>query len=191
MPLVAIFGGSLGARRLNQAALALYDRWRARDGLAVHHVSGAAGHDETVAALAALRRDDDALDYRLVRYEDDMPGLYAATTVAVCRAGATTVAELAAAGIPAVLVPLPGAPGDHQTRNARALVDAGAGVLVPDPDCDGARLAAALDELLEDSARLAAMSSAARGLSRPDAADRLADLVEETAAENHQEVATT
>ena len=74
-----------------------------------------------------------------------MPELYAAATIAVCRAGATTVAELAAAGVPSVLVPLPGAPGDHQTRNAEALVAAGAAVLVPDAECTGARLAAELD----------------------------------------------
>ncbi len=130
-PLVAVFGGSLGARRINEATAELYGLWRDRPDLTIHHVSGAAGYDSTSAAWTAARRDGDTLDYRLLRYEDDMPGLYAATTVAVCRAGATTVAELAAAGVPSVLVPLPGAPGDHQTRNAEALVGVGAAVLVP------------------------------------------------------------
>lgn len=181
-PLVAIFGGSLGARRVNEAALDLYDRWRHRDDVAVHHVSGAAGWEAISAALDGLRRTGDRLEYRLVRYEDDMPSLYSAASVAVCRAGATTVAELAAAGMPAVLVPLPGAPGDHQTHNAMALVDGGAGVLVADGDCDGGRLAAELDALLGDSARLETMSRAARVLARPDAAERLADLVERAAA---------
>jgi undecaprenyldiphospho-muramoylpentapeptide beta-N-acetylglucosaminyltransferase len=180
-PLVVIFGGSLGARRLNQAALGLYDLWRSRDDVAVHHVSGAAGHDDTVAALAALRRPGDELDYRLVRYEDDMPRLYATATAMVCRAGATTVAELAVAGVPSVLVPLPGAPGDHQTHNALALVEAGAGVLVPDAECDGARLVKELDDLLSDPVRLQAMGRAATTVGHPDAADRLADLVEEAA----------
>ncbi len=180
-PLVVIFGGSLGARRLNQAALGLYDLWRSRSDVALHHVSGAAGHDETVAALGALRRPGDALDYRLVRYEDDMPRLYATATAMVCRAGATTVAELAVAGVPSVLVPLPGAPGDHQTHNARALVEAGAGVLVPDAECDGARLAKELDALLSDPEHLGAMGRAATTVGHPDAADRLADLVEEVA----------
>jgi UDP-N-acetylglucosamine--N-acetylmuramyl-(pentapeptide) pyrophosphoryl-undecaprenol N-acetylglucosamine transferase len=92
------------------------------------------------------------------------------------------VAELAAAGVPAVLVPLPGAPGDHQTRNAEALVAAGAAVLVPDQDCSGARLAAVLEPLLADPARLAAMGAAARRLARPHAADDLANLVEAAAA---------
>ncbi|HEY3240051.1 MAG TPA: undecaprenyldiphospho-muramoylpentapeptide beta-N-acetylglucosaminyltransferase [Acidimicrobiia bacterium] len=179
--LVVIFGGSLGARRLNQAALGLYDLWRSRDDVAVHHVSGSAGYEDTAAALDSLRRPDDRLAYRLVRYEDDMPSLYATATLMVCRAGATTVAELAAAGVPSVLVPLPGAPGDHQTHNALALVEAGAGVLVPDAECDGARLAAELAPLLADPARLQTMGKAAAGVGRPDAADRLADLVEDAA----------
>ena len=181
-PLVAIVGGSLGARRLNQAAAELYDLWRGRADVTVHHVSGAAGHAAAEAAWAAGRRDGDALGYRLLRYDDRMPELYAATSVAVCRAGATTVAELAAAGVPAVLVPLPGAPGDHQTRNAQALVDAGAAVLVPDAECTGARLAAELERLLADPAGLEKMSAAARTLARPRAADDLADLVEAAAA---------
>jgi undecaprenyldiphospho-muramoylpentapeptide beta-N-acetylglucosaminyltransferase len=179
--LVAVFGGSLGARRINEAALGLYDRWRHRGDVAVHHVSGAAGWDTISAALEELRRPDDRLEYRLVRYEDDMPRLYAHAAVAVCRAGATTVAELAAAGMPAVLVPLPGAPGDHQTHNAMALVNGGAGVLLPDAACDGDALVAELDPLLADPDRLETMSRAARALARPDAAHALAALVEEAA----------
>ena len=181
-PLVAVVGGSLGARRLNEAAAELYDLWRGRADVTLHHVSGAAGHATAVAARAEGRRDGDTLAYRLLRYEDDMPELYAATSIAVCRAGATTVAELAAAGVPSVLVPRPGAPGDHQTRTARALVDAGAAVLVPDAECTGARLAAELEPLLADPARLEQMSAAARTLARPRAAEHLAELVEAAAA---------
>ncbi|HVW33773.1 MAG TPA: undecaprenyldiphospho-muramoylpentapeptide beta-N-acetylglucosaminyltransferase [Acidimicrobiia bacterium] len=180
-PLVAVFGGSLGARRLNEAAVELYDRWRSRTGTAVHHISGPSGHAATAAALAGLRRDGDTLTWTLLPYEDRMPDLYAAASVAVCRAGATTVAELAAAGVPSVLVPLPGAPGDHQTRNAEALVAAGAAVLVPDAECTGARLAAELEGLLADPARLAAMGAAARRLARPNAAADLAALVDAAA----------
>jgi UDP-N-acetylglucosamine--N-acetylmuramyl-(pentapeptide) pyrophosphoryl-undecaprenol N-acetylglucosamine transferase len=181
-PLLAVFGGSLGARRLNHAALELYDLWRDRSDVVVHHVTGAAGHQECAATLTALRRPGDVLQYDLVRYQDDMAGLYARASLAVCRAGATTVAELAAARLPSVLVPLPGAPNDHQTGNAMALVEAGAGVHLPDADCRGTRLAEVAGPLLGDPARLAAMGEAARALARPDAADRLADLVEEHAA---------
>ena len=117
------------------------------------------------------------LSYRQVAFEDHMDRLYEAVDVMVCRAGASTVAELAVAGVPSVLVPLPGAPGDHQSANARALVDAGAAVLVPDAACEPGRLASDLEGLLGDHARLEAMGEAARRLGRPDAADRIGALV--------------
>jgi undecaprenyldiphospho-muramoylpentapeptide beta-N-acetylglucosaminyltransferase len=180
-PLVTVFGGSLGAGSINDAALGLYDRWRDRLDVAVHHVTGPRNFETCSARLAALRRPSDRLDYELVGYEDHMERLYARTSVAVCRAGAITVAELAAAGVPAVLVPLPGAPGDHQTRNAEALVDGGAAIVVSDADCAAVRLDTELRGLLADAARLEAMAAAAHGLGRPDAAARLAALVEEAA----------
>jgi UDP-N-acetylglucosamine--N-acetylmuramyl-(pentapeptide) pyrophosphoryl-undecaprenol N-acetylglucosamine transferase len=180
--LVAVFGGSLGSARINEAGLGLYDRWRDRGDVTVHHVAGPRNYEDCAARLAALRHPGDALRYELVGYEEHMEQLYARTTVAVCRAGAVTVAELAAARVPAVLVPLPGAPGDHQTRNAETLEAADAAVLVPDAECDGARLDAELTKLLADPARLDSMAAAAHHLARPDAAARLADLVEEVAA---------
>ena len=180
-PLVAIFGGSLGSARINDAALELYDQWRHRADIAVHHVTGPRNYEDCMARLAELRRPGDALRYELVAYEERMDHLYARTTVAVCRAGAVTVAELAAAGVPAVLVPLPGAPGDHQTRNAETLAAANAAIVLPDHECDGNWLDAELTAMLADPERLESMSEAARGLARPDAAARLADLVEEVA----------
>ncbi len=180
-PVVAIVGGSLGARRLNDAALGLYDRWRHRDDVAVHHVSGRRDYDGYAARLDGARGSGDALAYRLVPYEAQIDALYARAAVAVCRAGAVTVAELAAAGVPSVLVPLPGAPGDHQTRNAASLVDGNAAVLVPDDECDAARLDREVSQLLAAPDRLDDMSRAARALARPDAAARLADLVEAVA----------
>ena len=118
----------------------------------------------------------------MVPFVDDMAALYAAASVVVCRAGAVTVAELSVAGVPAVLVPLPGAPGDHQTHNARSRADAGAAVLLADPECSGRRLAEILEPLLADPAGLAQMAAAARGLGRPDAAARVAELAETHAA---------
>ena len=107
-----------------------------------------------------------------------MPDLYRAADLCVCRAGAITVAELLLAGVPALLVPLPGAPRDHQTRNAEALVAAGAAVLVPDAECDGERLAHEIENLFGDPDRLAAMGAAARGSGHPDAAASVAKLVQ-------------
>jgi len=97
----------------------------------------------------------------------------------VCRAGALTVSELAAAGVPAVLVPYPHAVDDHQTRNAAYLADAGAALLLPQPALTAQRLAELLATLVGDRPRLLGMAQAARRLARPDAAQRVADACEE------------
>ena len=168
--------GSLGARRLNDAALDLARRWAHRSDLTIRHVTGTRDYQRCVDARP---ESSGALNYELVEYEDDMAGLYARSDVVVTRAGAVTVAELAVSATPAVVVPLPGAPSDHQTANGRALAAVGAAVVVPDGECDGARLARELDPLLADPARLAVMRAGAASLARPDAAARVADLVEE------------
>jgi UDP-N-acetylglucosamine--N-acetylmuramyl-(pentapeptide) pyrophosphoryl-undecaprenol N-acetylglucosamine transferase len=176
---VGVVGGSLGARRLNVAALGLAARWRGRADLALYHVTGRRDEDEVRrhASARGLTSGGDGLIYRLVPFEDRMARLYEAVDVMVCRAGAGTVAELAVAGVPSVLVPLPGAPGDHQSANARALARAGAAVLVPDPQAGHDRLGSILEELLGDPVRLRTMGEAARALGRPDAAGRIGELV--------------
>ena len=179
-PLVAVVGGSLGARSLNRAVLGLYHRWRDRADVTIHHVSGTRDYEECQALLDAARAEGDVLRYRLVPFEEHMDTIYTDAAIIVARAGGMT-AELTAVGIPSVLVPLPGAPGDHQTRNAEALVDAGAAVMIADAALDPARLDAELSALLADPARCQTMADAARGLGRPDATARFADLVEEVA----------
>jgi UDP-N-acetylglucosamine--N-acetylmuramyl-(pentapeptide) pyrophosphoryl-undecaprenol N-acetylglucosamine transferase len=175
---VGVVGGSLGARHLNLATIGLAERWRGRDDRALYHVLGRrdAGQVRAEAAARGLTGGD-RLCYRMVDFENRMARLYEAVDVMVCRAGASTVAELTVAGVPSVLVPLPGAPGDHQSANARALVDAAAAVVVPDAECDADRLVSVLDGLLDDPARLRAMGEAARGLGRPDAAERICEIV--------------
>jgi UDP-N-acetylglucosamine--N-acetylmuramyl-(pentapeptide) pyrophosphoryl-undecaprenol N-acetylglucosamine transferase len=176
---LAVFSGSLGARRINQAVRQAVQSWRHRRDLAVYHVIGARDWDEVEAETFEV--PPDGVAYRAVRYEDHMESLLVAADLAVCRAGGSTVAELAEVGLPAVLVPLPIAPRDHQTANAQALVRAGAAILIPDADLDGPTIVGQLDPLLADADRRARMSAAARSLARPDAADRVADLVEEHA----------
>lgn len=173
--LVVVMGGSLGARRINEALFAALPALAHRSDLAIHHIAGARDHDD-LAARSPIGPDD-ALTYRLVRYEDDMATVYEAADLALCRAGGNTVAELAVVGLPAVLVPLPGAPGDHQSANARALADVGGAVIVPDAELDGDRLRAELDALVADGDRRARMATAARGLGRPDAPAAIVDLV--------------
>jgi UDP-N-acetylglucosamine--N-acetylmuramyl-(pentapeptide) pyrophosphoryl-undecaprenol N-acetylglucosamine transferase len=173
---VAVVTGSLGARRVNQAVRAAVPAWAHRTDLAVRHVIGSRDFDTMAADPPAL--PEGGLVYQMVRYEDRMDLLLAAADLLVGRAGGTTVAELAEVGLPGLLVPLPIAPRDHQTANAGALVRAGAAVVVPDDELDGDRVVRELQPLLDEPGRLAAMGVAARALARPDAADRVADLVE-------------
>ena len=181
--LLAVEGGSLGARRLNDAALGLAKSWASRSDVTIYHVTGErnlAGIEREAAELGLGPQTsvEAGLDYRLVGYERQMPALLAACDFAVCRAGALTVAELAAIGTPSALVPLPGAPNDHQTRNAEALTQAGAAMLVSDADCSAERLEEIVAPLLGDPERLAAMASTAAKSGHRDAADRVAALVE-------------
>jgi undecaprenyldiphospho-muramoylpentapeptide beta-N-acetylglucosaminyltransferase len=176
---VAVVGGSLGARRINDAVLALGEQWRDRTDLLIHHVTGRRDYERCRARRSAVPPGD--LEYVVVAYEDDMGSLYERATVVVGRAGAVTIAELTATGTPSVLVPLPGAPGDHQHHNAAALVAAGAAVEIADRELDGPRLARELDALLGRPGRLDAMGAAARTLARPDAAAAVADEVEAAA----------
>ncbi|MDQ6782456.1 MAG: undecaprenyldiphospho-muramoylpentapeptide beta-N-acetylglucosaminyltransferase [Actinomycetota bacterium] len=176
---LVVAGGSLGARRINQATVELARAWSARHGVAIRHVVGE--RDRQAMADAAPVPAPGGLVYQQVAFEDRMDLLYAAADLAVHRSGAGTCFELAAAGLASVLVPLPGAPGDHQGYNARRLVAAGAAVVIADGDLDGARLAAVISALLADPDRLRSMGEAARRLARPDAAARVAALAEEHA----------
>jgi UDP-N-acetylglucosamine--N-acetylmuramyl-(pentapeptide) pyrophosphoryl-undecaprenol N-acetylglucosamine transferase len=171
-----VLGGSQGARALNlhlPAALR-------QSGVccAIRHQTGAQALETTAAryAEAGLRAETRA-------FVEDMPAAYAWADFVVCRAGASTLAELCAAGLPALLVPLPTAADDHQSRNADALVEAGAALKVSEGEGFELRLAAALSELAADPQRRLVMAERARGLARPDAAARVAEIcIEESRA---------
>ena len=191
-PFVVVFGGSLGARRINQALVRAVEDWKGGP-VVVEHVVGPRGWMEGLAGDVSA---DDAperavaaapgVDYRAVKYEADMLTVLRAADLVVCRAGATSVAELSALGLPSILIPLPGAPGDHQTANARHLEDAGGALLIPDPELDGDRLGLEITALLADPARLAAMANGARSIGRPDAAERVAALIAATVGDGSQ-----
>jgi UDP-N-acetylglucosamine--N-acetylmuramyl-(pentapeptide) pyrophosphoryl-undecaprenol N-acetylglucosamine transferase len=163
-----VFGGSLGARTLNFAALDAFGR---EAPFAVLHACGRRDYDELRARLDELGAP---AHYKLEPYIQPFADAYAAADLAVARAGGS-VFELAAAGLPAILVPYPYATADHQTGNARYMADHGAAVVVPDAELDGPRLRAEAMPLLEDADRLAAMAAASKSLARPDAADRIAE----------------
>ncbi|MGD0219443.1 MAG: UDP-N-acetylglucosamine--N-acetylmuramyl-(pentapeptide) pyrophosphoryl-undecaprenol N-acetylglucosamine transferase [Acidimicrobiales bacterium] len=181
-PLVGVVGGSLGARRLNDAAIELATRLGDTEGVVVYHVCGSRALAAVKAAASAAGLFDRAgPEYRVVAFEDRLADLFAAADVVVCRAGASTVAELAVIGTPSILVPLPGAPSDHQRRNAEWLLAAGAAVLLGDEDATGARLCSEVAALLAEPGRLEAMGAAARASGRPDAAASVAALVGDVA----------
>ncbi len=175
---VTVFGGSLGARRINEAVLALCETWFDRP-LLIRHVVGQRDLDWAQERRNAWLSDhpNTPLDYQQVAYEDEMPRWYVASDVIVCRAGATSVADLSVLGVPAILVPLPGAADDHQTANAQAVVDDAAAVLLADRDLTAERLADELGALLSDPDRRSELARAQRRRSRPDAGEAIADLV--------------
>ncbi len=174
---VGAVGGSLGSTRLNEAVIDLAELWARRTDISIFHVVGR--RDAPWAARArtgAAGSEGDGLVYVQVPYEDRMALFYQAADVVVGRAGANTVAELAVVGVPAILVPLPGAPDDHQRANAMVLERAGGAVILPDAECRGPRLAEEIDALLADPARLGAMGAAAGSVGRPDAVGAVAAL---------------
>ncbi|MBK8286344.1 MAG: undecaprenyldiphospho-muramoylpentapeptide beta-N-acetylglucosaminyltransferase [Ahniella sp.] len=173
---VLVLGGSQGARALNRhvpAALAVL----ARTDLAVRHQCGAKMLDDARAAYAEA-----GVAASVEPFIGDMAQAYAWADLVICRAGALTLAELCAAGVGAVLVPYPHAVDDHQTRNAEAMIAAGAAVLIPESRLDATTLAATLEPLLADPARRLAMACAARTLAKPDAdADVASQILKEAA----------
>lgn len=173
---VLIFGGSQGARAINDAvvaALPLLDR----PGLRITHGTGAADWARVAAAYSAR-----GLEATVLPYITSIREGYDRADLVIARAGASSVSEIAACGRASILVPLPTAAHDHQRHNARTLVEAGAAVLLEEKDLDGMALARAVLALRDDPARLQAMERAAASLARPDAAARIADLVEELIA---------
>ncbi len=167
-PTLLVTGGSQGARRINQSVAGAHEAFAAA-GVQVLHVVGPNGE-------ASVGRDPGRAPYVVVPYVDRMDLAYAAADLAVCRAGANTVTEVAAVGLPAVFVPLPIGNGE-QDLNARPVVEAGGGLLVQDGALTPEWVAATVPPLAVDTDRLSRMSAAASGLIPRDADDKLARLV--------------
>lgn len=166
-----VFGGSLGAQRLNAMvprALARMDPGHRPE---VRHQAGERGVDAARAAYGDAR-----VEAEVTPFIDDMAAAYAWADVALCRAGAMTVAELQAAGLGALLIPLPIATDDHQTKNAEALVRIGAGRVLQERDMTEETLGACIAELTADRGRMLRMAEAARAARVVDAAYQVADL---------------
>jgi UDP-N-acetylglucosamine--N-acetylmuramyl-(pentapeptide) pyrophosphoryl-undecaprenol N-acetylglucosamine transferase len=182
-PRLLVFGGSQGARLFNQhlprIMAALLD---AVPGLTVLHQSGARNYESTLVAYEASGADPGRWQVRT--FLDDMPARIGQAHLVMSRSGASTVAELAAAGKPAVLVPFAAAADQHQRHNAEVMQNAGAAVMLEEKDLDTpGLLLSTLSSLLKDPSRLASMSDAARSQSHPGAAERIAARLMELAGE--------
>ncbi len=173
---LVVFGGSLGARHLNTAICALKDKLLEREDLYVRQLTGPKHYDAVCEQLRLTERERQR--YRVVGYEDNMGAVLAACDMVVSRAGATSLAEISALQIPALLVPFPYATADHQRLNAHAYVEAGAAFMIDDAQVEEPAFERLLLKLVDDPAGREQMKRAAAAFETSDAARKLADVVE-------------
>jgi UDP-N-acetylglucosamine--N-acetylmuramyl-(pentapeptide) pyrophosphoryl-undecaprenol N-acetylglucosamine transferase len=169
-PTLLVFGGSQGAHAINEAVTAALPALMERvPGLHFIHQTGERDYNDAQAAYLRNRAYAEVFPFI-----EEMPEMFARADLVICRSGASTVAEVTAAGKPAIFIPFPHAADDHQLRNAQALERAGAALLIPERELSSERLVGAVSELLCDPARLARMAAASRRLSHPEAAREIA-----------------
>ncbi len=172
-PTLLVFGGSQGARAINQAMIESLAGLRERiPGIHIIHQTGQRDYDHV---LAAYRKS--GISGEVHKFIDDMPGTFGRADLLVCRSGASTVGEMTAAGKPAIFVPFPAAADDHQNVNARALERAGAAVVVEESNLGAAYLVDTIAALIGDARRLQSMSAAAKSLAHPKAVEEIAEMV--------------
>jgi UDP-N-acetylglucosamine--N-acetylmuramyl-(pentapeptide) pyrophosphoryl-undecaprenol N-acetylglucosamine transferase len=172
-----VFGGSQGARAINQAMIESLAGLRSKvPGIHIIHQTGQRDYDHV---LAAYRQS--GISGEVHKFIDDMPGTFGRADLLVCRSGASTVGEITAAGKPAIFVPFPAAADDHQNVNARALERVGAAVVVEESNLGAAYLVDTIAALIGDSVRLQSMSAAAKSLAHPKAVEEIAEMVRQLA----------
>ncbi len=193
MKRLLVMGGSQGARAINSVILASLDRLAAA-GVQIVHQTGAADLERVLAGYRAHGQPVDGV----AAFIENVAEAYAAADLVLCRAGASSTAELAAAGRPSVLIPFPHATHDHQRHNALALVEAGAAIMVEEKACPAADVAGLILDLLHNPAALKRMAAAALACAAPQAAADAARAILETAgcgissaARQHETVETT
>lgn len=174
---VAIFGGSLGAHHLNEVTRKVVTILSDHKDIAIRHIVGKRDWQEFSKII-----DTKNLVYQVVEYQDDMASLYAACDIVISRAGGTTVAEITALGIPAILVPLPNSPGDHQSANAKALSDAGGVIVIKDSDLRAEDICFQIEQLSSNPLKLNTMSQSLLKIGHKDAAQKMAMLVDKIAS---------
>ena len=181
-PTLLVFGGSQGAHAINIAVLGALEKLSARmPQISVIHQTGEKDYIDAQSAYLKT-----TITAEVAPFIDDMPGAFARADLLVCRSGASTVAEITAAGRPAIFIPLPTAADDHQRQNAAALAEVNAARLLPQAELTSERLAQEIAALLSNRAGLAEMSQAARKLAHPDAAGEIARMVARAAGASSQ-----
>ncbi len=184
-PMLLSFGGSLGARPINEAIAGLMADRENQPPYYHIHATGKSGYQTTLALLKQMNVDIDGDRLRVREYIDDMDLCLAAADLVVCRAGAITLSELEVCGKPSILIPSPYVAENHQYHNAMSLCEAGAAVVIEEKDLTPERLSAAVRELLFDASRLNKMHQKALEIALPDAADQIAAAVMKLAAERN------
>ncbi len=188
-PTLLVFGGSQGAHAINQAMVrCLHVLEREAPGIHIVHQTGERDYNDVLSAYQKLENvcRVPGLTFEIFKFIEDMPAAFARADLVVCRSGASTVAEMAAAGKPAIFVPFPRAADDHQRINAEALARHGAAVAVEESKLGGVWLAETIAALLQDSRRLKMMREAARALAHPNAARDIAEMAAGLAGVNFQ-----
>ena len=178
VPTLLVFGGSQGARAINQAMMESLAGLRAKiPSIHIIHQTGQRDYDRVLAAY-----QQSGISGEVHKFIDDMPATFGRADLLVCRSGASTVGEITAAGKPAIFVPFPAAADDHQNVNARALERVGAAVVVEESNLGAAYLVDTIAALIGDPRRLHGMSSEARSLAHPKAVEEIAEMVGKLAA---------
>ena len=176
-PHLLVFGGSQGARAINQAMIESLAGLRAKiPGIHIIHQTGQRDYDRVLAAYQAS-----GISGEVHKFIDDMPETFGRADLLVCRSGASTVGEITAAGRPAIFVPFPAAADDHQNVNARALERADAAVVVEESNLGPSYLVETIVALMSDAPRLRSMSAAAKSLAHPTAVEEIAEMVRKLA----------
>ena len=174
--LVVITGGSLGSLKINKSILNALPDLKEVPNLTIYHIIGSRDWEE----MGKVNIDVE-IDYRAIEYEEQMPIVLNSADLIVSRAGGSITAEINLLGLPSILIPLPGAPGDHQTKNAESLVADGRAVIIPDENCTGVRIAKEIKGIVLDEERLMNMGKPRHPKSEKNAAEKIATLLIEVA----------
>jgi UDP-N-acetylglucosamine--N-acetylmuramyl-(pentapeptide) pyrophosphoryl-undecaprenol N-acetylglucosamine transferase len=171
--MITVFGGSLGARHLNETVFELCQKWEGKP-ISIYHVVGSRDWPEFSRFEQNLVGD---VEYEMIEYLSDLTPLIGAADLVIARAGATSVSEITALGVPSILIPLPGSPGDHQEENARFFEKNESAILLLDHELNCVSLSNEISHLLENETILRKMAEKTRSVTNLNAGDDIADLI--------------